>query len=422
LARTDWPKSPNDAALALEVIFSVLENEVMPEPTKVCTSQCFHDNQTVTRIRYGMDVVIAAIGHLEDANKRFQEFLSPVLQKNIPTFLRWLRFLAEESRWAHPDKDSPGSYGARIAAETLQDLYKDASDDLRAAFNASFEALDLLLYLWTWREESGKTLTWRYANEGYTCPISTLFPFMATKVPGTTRNLVTVFAGRTYRQNRLFIDSSFARLEEWAALTSVGGFKNLPFYAFEAIAMTQKYEFLEVQTYANAYIRAKFPSRALALSLRFSDLKVPPTFGSVTFPIAVSAKFFPNDPADTPAHLIHKIVPDLIKVGLLDILMNHLLEQPVGTAYPWHPWVGNDHMGHPLQILSSMCVHQPICNAVRGVTATIALSKMARLASDYYDKHWGPFFESFLLYDSIWQRWFLSGCHTRLCDSLNVSW
>ncbi|TEB31144.1 hypothetical protein FA13DRAFT_480314 [Coprinellus micaceus] len=44
---------------------------------------------------------------------------------------------------------------------------------------------------------------------------------------------------------------------------------------------------------------------------------------------------------------------------------------------------------------------------------------MARLASDYYDKHWGPFFESFLLYDSIWQRWFLSGCHTRLCDSLN---
>jgi hypothetical protein len=101
--------------------------------------------------------------------------------------------------------------------------------------------------------------------------------------------------------------------------------------------------------------------------------------------------------------------------------MNHLLEQPVGTAYPWHPWVGNDHMGHPLQLLSSMCVHQPIYNAVREVTATITLSKMARLASDYYDKHWEPFFESFRLYESIWRRWFLSGCHTRLCDNLNVS-
>ncbi|KAJ3521536.1 hypothetical protein NMY22_g12273 [Coprinellus aureogranulatus] len=300
LSRSDLPTNSHDCALALRAVFSLLDRETMPQPTKVCTAQCFHDNRTVTRVRYSVEVVMAAVEKLKNENSKYKESLSQALLDNLPTLLRWMRFLAEESRWAYQDLDSPETFGLMASVETLQSIYAEGSMDLRAGINASFEALDFLLYLWAWRDSAGKTLTWHYSSDGARCHLSRLFTFMVTKVTGTTHNLATMFARRTYPEHRLFIDSSFTRLEEWASIALNGNFELFSSYALETIAMTQQYELLEVPGYADAYIKAKFPSRALALAMRFPDLKVTAPYPQATFPVAVSIKFFPNDRSRDP--------------------------------------------------------------------------------------------------------------------------
>lgn len=371
-----------------------------------------------------MDAVMAAVEKL-DENEKVKQSLSQVILENLSTLVRWMRFLSEESRWAYPDMDSPEACGPMNTVETLQDMYVSCSRDLMGAINTSTEILELLSYLWVWRDTDGKTLTWRYSSNGARCPIANLFPFISTSVPFTTNNLARLLVGRTYQHHLAFISSSLARLEEWTSLALAGKLESsaLQSYTFNAIAMTQQYEFLQVPAYADAYINTKFPSRALTLAMKFPDLKVSASSqsnGSATFPVAVSVKFFPNDASDHSAKIAHKVVPELVKAGLVQLMMDHLLSQPVGTPHPWYAWVKKDSMGHPLQMISSMCVHEPICDALREFAATIPVHKMALLASDYYEKHWSPFFESVLMYEEIWQRLSASGKHIKLCDNLNV--
>lgn len=63
---------------------------------------------------------------------------------------------------------------------------------------------------------------------------------------------------------------------------------------------------------------------------------------------------------------------------------------------------GETSVAHPLHLLASMCVCQPICHAVRDAAAAMAFQKpaMEQLGLDYYDGQ-GPFFETFLLIETL---------------------
>ncbi|TEB17276.1 hypothetical protein FA13DRAFT_771633 [Coprinellus micaceus] len=325
----------------------------------------------------------------------------------------------------YPDASDPESEGPKASAEIIGDIYRNGSGVVMKSFTSTEEAMDLLVSLWIWKNSQGQSLTFQFHSKREPCQVTDLLTFLYT-VPDSRDLLAQTMRAYPSLRQRHFIKSALLRIKEWTALKKTTPLQNLAVLVIRVIGLVQ--EFLEIPSFGREYIKADFPARALTMSLEFPGL--PSSSSGSTqpgridpdhplYPAAVSEKFFPNAPGGTPAYLIHRVVPTLLDAGLLDILVDHLISQPSGTPYPWHPWVGKDPAGHPLPVLASMCVSLPIRNSCRLAVQRISGEKLRKLTSGWYSQHWTPFFNDYRLYDHIWMHWFHAGDRVRICDNLN---
>ncbi|KAJ3497653.1 hypothetical protein NMY22_g19677 [Coprinellus aureogranulatus] len=111
----------------------------------------------------------------------------------------------------------------------------------------------------------------------------------------------------------------------------------------------------------------------------------------------------------------------MIRVGLLQVFVDHLLSQSESEPYPWFAWVFHEPVNHPFNIVNFLCVHLPIFKATQAALKKIPKSKLKVLENGWYARHWTPWLKTFRLYEHIWDN-HLKNVGTKmvsLCHNLN---
>ena len=121
--------------------------------------------------------------------------------------------------------------------------------------------------------------------------------------------------------------------------------------------------------------------------------------------------------------LVRETLPDLIRAGLLEVFVDHLLSQSESTPFPWEVWVYQDPTNRPFTIVTFLCVHLPIFGATQAALKKIPAMKVKMLEKGWRAQHWTPWMKTFRLYEHVWEQHLKDAKNKKvsLCHNLNVS-
>ncbi|KAF6741661.1 hypothetical protein DFP72DRAFT_243270 [Ephemerocybe angulata] len=422
LATFFWPEDTDDGALALGIIFRLLDGEVTPTRSRLGhpAPGSSEMKERLKRISNSMNVVLTAFNHVKKIPASKDRF-AQIVEGNIPVLVRWLAFLVRESSWVYSGQENAESEGVLVATDAILGIYGEQTSTMTQieAFEAHKDSIQLVLSLYTWTALDGTTLPNLLLGS---CPISALLLPLCRRDP-PREHLRSVFMDCTPGRRRLFIESAYTRLEGAVSRACNGGSGKWPAIAHQALATIRMVQgFCDIPSFAREYIKTKFAARALSIAKTIPELHLPrdrnPESDS-PFPVGVSIQFFPNDPGLTAPYLLHHVTEDLVSVGLLELFVDHLLSQDEDTPHPWYYWSDTSPTGHPLQILTGLTVHRPIRRAVVDAIAALPRSKLNLLEDGWRSTHWLPFRNDVRLYDSVWERQLSTRHRIELCDNLN---
>jgi hypothetical protein len=413
---TGWPNDLHDGSLALRVLFGVLEKEPVPPSDPAVNLSAERPTEAVNRCR----LVLAIIGDPVIKALPGNALLLNVFKENEATLLRWLAFVSHESSWVYQDLHSSyesETFGPMLAADVLYSISKRTYDQSKI-LDISPYFVDLLLYLWNWRDSGGSSLSSAYSRRE-TCPLTSLFA-MATKAPDAHHTLEEIFSAFSTEHHCHFIQSSARRLNEWISSGDQGANLQVSHtWPLKIIDITQR--FINLPTYVDAYVKSQFPKNTLYASRRLSHILARPPLGAeeLPFPVVVSIRFFPLNASVAPMKLVRGTMPGLLKAGLLNILIDHLISQPHDTPYPWYAWTGEEDAGHPINVLASLCVDAELAQKTAAAMEEIGPMRQRRLMmGPWCDEHWVPFRKTFDLFYGMWSN----TMRISLCDNMNVGW
>ncbi|TEB31158.1 hypothetical protein FA13DRAFT_1814187 [Coprinellus micaceus] len=412
---TGWPNDLHDGSLSLRVLFGVLEKEPVPPSDPAVNLSAERPTEAVNRCR----LVLAIIGDPVIKALPGNALLLNVFKENEATLLRWLAFVSHESSWVYQDLHSSyesETFGPMLAADVLYSISKRTYDRSKI-LDISPYFVDLLLYLWNWRDSGGSSLSSAYSRRE-TCPLTSLFA-MATKAPDAHHTLEEIFSAFSTKHHCHFIQSSARRLNEWISSGDQGANLQVSHtWPLKIIDITQR--FINLPTYVDAYVKRQFPKNTWYASRRLSHILARPPLGAeeLPFPVVVSIRFFPLNASVAPMKLVRGTMPGLLKAGLLNILIDHLISQPHDTPYPWYAWTGEEDAGHPINVLASLCVDAELAQKTAAAMEEIGPMRQRRLMmGPWCDEHWVPFRKTFDLFYGMWSN----TMRISLCDNMNHS-
>ncbi|KAJ3537564.1 hypothetical protein NMY22_g5541 [Coprinellus aureogranulatus] len=394
-----WATTVEDGAIALRLVFGMLDEETMPREAGTPDSEAM-----ILRMKFArhcMEAVMTSVGQImSKAQKKAKEVYSPIYQEYLDVYIRWAGYLARETAWLYTDYGPRAAlFGANFAAESLERMYGAGTDELRSDMRGNFRLMKLMITLWTWRRGGrGSPAHIQYASETQICALLSLFGYF-TNDTTSMRLLYEAMEEAPPSVHRAFVGCSLSRLEEWKTCRLKPNITGPP--AKEAVIIIEiTQEFLEIHSFAKAYVKSKFSSIAYSLLESFSNVSLSLPDNSGPYPLSVVAAtrlFFP-DPAARPPYLVLHTVPQLLDAGLIRTIVNDMLRQPPGIPNPFHVW-GTRGRDGPLDALIMLAVQRPICEAIARAIRSISNPDIARLQSGWLSEKWTNFSVTFRGYE-----------------------
>lgn len=150
-----------DGALAVEVVFRLLEKEEIPSIFSRLDEALTPDemHQKALRIRRSLVFLLSVIeAELQSEDKVIEALFSDVVLEHASTLIRWLAFVSRNSGWVYREDCDPEFDGPATAARALRRLWSAKSLNLRLAVWTSDYTLDLVLWLWMFDDGEGHNL------------------------------------------------------------------------------------------------------------------------------------------------------------------------------------------------------------------------------------------------------------------------
>jgi hypothetical protein len=428
------PEPELKAATVLRDAFTQMREIAMPVNPRVTIPETTAEGKReITRIREATEDVMRSINieFMKEGDESIKHILAPIFHTNLPLMLKWFFFICRESSWVYSELPmfEADWLGLRATSECLMNFYYHSPRELQIALTDLPSFTDLMLWLWDWRGAiDGNSFSFQAAVQMRDCPVIVLLTAILNFSEETTRNFHRHVAARSPGRQRRFINSAIARMDECSDLAMlVPDFKDrLPHWIVWIVSLAMN--FIDIPSYSRIYAKARFPARALEIAVKYKKLKATPDFDmtdsrKLPFAVAVSTKFFPPQPGKTTMQLVRETLPDLIRAGLLEVFVDHLLSQSENTPFPWSVWVYQDPTNRPFTIVTFLCVHLPIFKATQAALEKIPALKVKMLEKGWRAQHWTPWMKTFRLYEHVWEQ-HLKDAETKevsLCHNLNVS-
>ena len=409
-----WPSDLHDAKVALVATFTALEQVPCPHRTSRFSDELANFSLAL------VEVLTTGLRNLHGKPEHVVTSLSDVLLRYYPALLRWLTFYTHDSQWAdRPDLED--KWPARVAAESLFNLYAVGSNELALALHSSLEVIELLISLWMWEDETGKpTYFGDHSSEDLSCPIVLLFSSFS-KFEASKDIIIERTSSFGPSQARRFVKYALLRLKSWEV-----SYEQLPASQLPSTTGTEVFRILtilagllDIPHISRAYARSIIVVEALNIACRHPAVPCPGPEGS--FPVKISnLVWFGDAPWILPPILQHHIVPRLLAAGVLDILLDDMLTRSENAdRFPFFN-VEEKQKGslNPLTSLATMCVHRRICEAASAALDRVPQSRVEFLETNWPAEYWHPFCSTVRFYDRIWSL--VPSKTTRLCDSVQV--